>query len=59
LINDAAQAVSGVLIDAALLEEGRHPAVNFHPLVNTATTTLATAEFRKFLALTGHKIILF
>lgn len=59
LLNDAAHAVSGVLVDAALLDESRHPAVNFHPLVNTATTSLATSDFCKFLALTGHTVIQF
>ncbi len=49
LINDAAHAVSFVL-DAALAAA---PQVNFHPLVNTATTTMSQADFRRFLAALG------
>lgn len=26
-----------------------HPVLNFHPLVNTATTTIASADFIRFL----------
>jgi Ala-tRNA(Pro) deacylase len=46
LINDAAHRVRFVL-DAAL---GRADPVNFHPLENTATTTVSQASFRAFLA---------
>jgi Ala-tRNA(Pro) deacylase len=60
LVNDPdPRAVSAIVVDAALLDESRWTAVNFHPLVNTATTTLSTADFRKFLALTGHTVIQF
>ena len=29
--------------------------VNFHPLINTATTALAQADFRRFLTLIGRE----
>lgn len=45
LINDAGHDVNFVL-DRALWEAD---IVNFHPLVNTATTALAQADFRRFL----------
>ena len=49
-INDKERRVSLVL-DAALLA---HEALNFHPLVNTATTTISRDGLLKFLAATGH-----
>ncbi len=49
LVNDAAGRVRFVL-DRVMWEAA---AVNFHPLVNTATTTLTQADFRKFLAAVG------
>ena len=49
LINDAARRVRFVL-DAAL---ARSDPVNFHPLVNTATTGISQADFRKFLESLG------
>jgi Ala-tRNA(Pro) deacylase len=49
LINDTARRVRFVL-DRALAEAGR---VNFHPLTNTATTTLPQAGFRRFLEVVG------
>ncbi len=45
LINDIERRATFVL-DKALAEAGQ---VNFHPLTNTATTTLTQADFRKFL----------
>lgn len=30
--------------------------VNFHPLVNTATTAITSAELRTFVAATGHEL---
>jgi Ala-tRNA(Pro) deacylase len=30
------------------------PLVNFHPLVNTMTTAIATADLRRFVEATGH-----
>jgi len=47
LINDVERRVTFVL-DKALWDAD---IVNFHPLTNTATTALAQADFRRFLAL--------
>lgn len=47
LINDPDQRVTFIL-DKALWDAD---IVNFHPLTNTATTALAQADFRRFLAL--------
>lgn len=44
-----------VVLDAALVEGG---AVNFHPLVNTATTTIAAKDLLTFLRATGHEPLL-
>ena len=41
-----------IVLDAALM---RHETLNFHPLVNTATTTISREGLLKFLAATGHK----
>jgi Ala-tRNA(Pro) deacylase len=49
LINDERHAVRFVL-DAALADADP---VNFHPLVNTATTAVSQADFRRFLAALG------
>jgi Ala-tRNA(Pro) deacylase len=46
LINDPAHRVRFVL-DRTLAEAAK---VNFHPLINTATTTVDAAGFRRFLA---------
>ena len=32
--------------------------VNFHPLVNTATTAVSQGDFRRFLAAVGHPPII-
>ena len=50
VINDKEGRVS-VVLDASLM---RHEALNFHPLVNTATTTISRDGLLKFLAATGH-----
>jgi Ala-tRNA(Pro) deacylase len=50
-INDKDGRVT-VVIDAALLA---HELLNFHPLVNTATTSISREGLLKFLAATGHK----
>lgn len=49
LINDARHAVRFVL-DRDLAEADP---VNFHPLVNTATTAVSQADFRRFLRVLG------
>ncbi len=49
-INDAASRVT-VVLDAAMMA---HAVLNFHPLRNTATTTVARDGLVKFLESTGH-----
>ena len=53
LANDTGHRVTFVL-DAALAESDP---VNFHPLVNTATTGVSQADFRRFLAALGREPI--
>jgi Ala-tRNA(Pro) deacylase len=50
-INDEAARVS-VVLDEAMM---RHERLNFHPLVNTRTTGLKSADLIKFLRATGHE----
>ena len=50
-INDEAGRVR-VVLDEAMM---RHERLNFHPLVNTRTTGLASADLVKFLRATGHE----
>src|SRR5271166_5429233 len=50
-INDKVGQVT-VVLDEAMM---RHQRLNFHPLVNTLTTGLASADLVKFLRATGHK----
>ena len=50
-INDKAGRVR-VVLDEAMM---RHERLNFHPLVNTRTTGLASADLAKFLRATGHE----
>lgn len=52
LMNDKSQRVRFVA-DAALMGFDR---VNFHPLVNTATTSISRADFRRFVEATGHAL---
>ena len=52
LMNDTAGRVRFV-VDAALMA---YETLNFHPLVNTATTAISRDDFRKFVALTGHEL---
>jgi Ala-tRNA(Pro) deacylase len=49
-INDKDHRVT-IILDAALMTHGM---LNFHPLVNTATTTISRDGLLKFLAATGH-----
>src|SRR5882672_9836558 len=49
-INDTQGRVS-VVLDTAMME---HATLNFHPLVNTMTTSIARADLVKFLESTGH-----
>lgn len=50
-INDTDNQVT-VVIDEALLE---HAVINAHPLINTATTSIAREDLLRFLALAGHE----
>jgi len=50
-INDTGARVR-VVLDAAMMRCER---LNFHPLVNTRTTGLASADLAKFLRATGHE----
>src|SRR5262249_41201130 len=50
-INDKNGRVT-VVIDAALLA---HEVLNFHPLVNTATTSISRDGLLEFLRTTGHE----
>ena len=52
-INDKDGRVS-VVLDKAMM---RHERLNFHPLVNTRTTGLKSADLMKFLRATGHEPI--
>lgn len=54
LINDPAAHVA-VVIDAALLDFAE---TNCHPLENTATTRLATADLLRFIRDTGHEPVI-
>jgi Ala-tRNA(Pro) deacylase len=50
LVNDTDQRVTAVL-DAAMMAE---PILNYHPLVNTMTTTVSREDLVAFLEATGH-----
>jgi Ala-tRNA(Pro) deacylase len=50
VINDKDLRVT-VVLDAAMMA---HDVLNFHPLVNTATTTISRDGLLKFLEATGH-----
>lgn len=49
-LNDTARRVT-VVLDAAMME---HAQLNFHPLRNTMTTTIARDDLVRFLTETGH-----
>jgi Ala-tRNA(Pro) deacylase len=51
VINDKTGQVT-VVLDAAMME---HAVLNYHPLVNTGTTTISREGLLKFLEATGHK----
>ncbi len=50
-INDTEGRVK-IILDAGLME---HEIVNCHPLVNTATTSIGSADLIRFLEATGHQ----
>jgi Ala-tRNA(Pro) deacylase len=50
VINDKTHRVT-VVLDATMME---HEVLNYHPLVNTGTTTISRGGLLKFLEATGH-----
>ena len=54
LLNDTVASVT-VVVDQALVDFAE---VNCHPLQNTATTRLATADLLRFIDTTGHRPII-
>lgn len=52
LINDKVHAVT-VLLDTVLMQADP---LNFHPNINTATLSIARADFERFLAHTGNAV---
>jgi Ala-tRNA(Pro) deacylase len=51
LMNDRERRIK-VVLDAEML---RLDPVNYHPLVNTATTAISAADLRRFVAACGHE----
>jgi Ala-tRNA(Pro) deacylase len=51
LINDTEKRLN-VILDAAMM---RHDVLNYHPLQNDATTSIANADLLKFIRATGHE----
>ncbi len=51
VINDTEKRVT-VILDAAMMREA---ILNYHPLVNTMTTSIASGDLVRFLAATGHE----
>jgi len=49
-MNDGGGAVTVILQEALMA----HPVLNFHPLTNTATTTIANGDLIRFLNAVGH-----
>jgi Ala-tRNA(Pro) deacylase len=52
LINETSRKLSAVVVDAALMN---FDTVNCHPLVNDATTRIATRDLIRFIEASGHK----
>jgi Ala-tRNA(Pro) deacylase len=50
-INDTSGKVT-IILDAAMME---HETLNYHPLDNTMTTSIARQDLLKFLEATGHR----
>lgn len=51
LINDTGKEIR-VVLDAAMM---RHEILNYHPLVNSATTSIAASDLVKFIRACGHE----
>ncbi len=54
LINDAEKRIN-VILDAAMMERDT---LNYHPLENTATTTIARDDLLTFIKATGHEPVI-
>jgi len=54
LVNDTAKEVRVVLQEAMLA----HERLNYHPLTNTATTTIATQDLLTFVRAQGHEPVI-
>lgn len=52
LMNDTEGRVR-FIVDAALM---KFETINFHPLINTATTAISQSDFRRFVAATNHDL---
>jgi Ala-tRNA(Pro) deacylase len=50
-VNDESRRVT-IILDAAMME---HETLNYHPLVNTMTTSIGSGDLLKFLEATGHR----
>lgn len=50
LINDTRRRVSAIL-DGAMMKQAK---LNYHPLINTMTTTIANDDLVRFIEATGH-----
>jgi Ala-tRNA(Pro) deacylase len=54
LVNDPGHRVT-VVLDSWMMAQ---PLLNYHPLTNEATTTIANADFRTFLKHCGHEVMI-
>ncbi len=52
LVNETSQELAAVVVDEALMDFAE---VNCHPLVNSATTRLATRDLLRFMEACGHQ----
>lgn len=55
LLNDRQERSVRVVLDSWMMQQ---PLLNFHPLENTATTTIASSDLRRFLNACGHEVSL-
>ena len=56
LLNDAKNHIVTLVLDDQLWVDGK--LLNFHPLINTATTSISVKGFKTFLQSTGHQPVL-
>ena len=52
LINETSRQLTAVVVDAALMGFDE---VNCHPLINDATTRIATSDLIRFIEASGHE----